>query len=260
MELYIHILSVIVFLFFLDAQVALGVAPLCTIHLVGPRHTPVIKGLLPVGQQVAAPTAAGQLAAPLLPPACRLTPAWEQSWAVGRRNAWRRRRLLAPLVVALRLFLQYENLPAPPLHELLKLRLHSQKETLRRQQQQHNHHHQNLSPHHSYRRMLPLWKIKPLHLLFLPPPPHLHLLSLLLLCHLVQPARPLHRRRRRQNVFSLLFPLPQPRPSLQRLFQHEAPFARPRSTRRPLCPSCLCHLYCLETLRTGENQRWYMYI
>lgn len=234
--------------FFVDAQVAPGVAPLCTIlQLVAPPLAPVVRGILPLLEQAAAPTVAGRLAAPLPPPAFRLTPAWEQSWAAGKRNARRLRRLLVPVVVVLPLLRQYENLLAPPLHGLLKLRLCSQRETRRQQQ--------NLCPHHphSYPRMFPVGKIRLLHLFLLLPQPRLHLLSLLLLCHLVQPARFHRHRHLRQKVFSLQHPPPHPRPNRQLLFPHEALYVRPRSTRRRLCPPCLSHLYCLETLRTGED-------
>lgn len=68
------------YLFYLDALAAPGVAPLCTTHpLVAPPLVPVTRGILPLVEWVAAPTAAGQLAAPHLPPACHLTPAWVQS-------------------------------------------------------------------------------------------------------------------------------------------------------------------------------------
>lgn len=68
-----------VFLFFyLDALAAPGVGPLCTTRLlVAPPLVPVASGILL--QRGPASTAAGQLAAPLPPPACHLTPVWEQS-------------------------------------------------------------------------------------------------------------------------------------------------------------------------------------
>lgn len=113
----------------LDAQAAPGVAPLCTIlHLVVPPLAPVPRGIRPLPEQGAAPTAADQLVAPL-PPAFHLTPVWEQSLAGGRKSARLLRRLLVPLVVVLPLLRQHENLLVPPLQSLLKLKLHSQKET-----------------------------------------------------------------------------------------------------------------------------------
>ena len=69
-----------IYLFYLDAQAAPGVAPLCTtLPLVAPPLVPVLRGIRPLVEQEPVLTAAGQLAAPLPPPACRLTPAWEQS-------------------------------------------------------------------------------------------------------------------------------------------------------------------------------------
>lgn len=68
------------YLFYLDGPAVPGVAPLCTtLLLVAPPLGPVVRGILPPVLLVAAPTAAGQLAAPLPPLVCHLTPALEQS-------------------------------------------------------------------------------------------------------------------------------------------------------------------------------------
>lgn len=150
------------------------------------------------------------------------------------------------MVVVLPLLHQHVNLQAPPLYSQLKPWLHSQKET--RQQQ-------SLCPHHlrRYPRMLPVVKIRLLHLYLPLPPPPLHLLlSPLHLCQPVQPSKFHHRHLRQKQVFSLLHPQPHPRPNRQLRFLHAALSARSRSTRRRLCLSCLYHLHCWETLRTGE--------
>lgn len=64
----------------LDAQVAPGaVPPCCTLLLVVPPLVPVVRDIPPLPGQEAAPTAAARPVAPLPRPACRSTPAWEQS-------------------------------------------------------------------------------------------------------------------------------------------------------------------------------------
>lgn len=154
------------------------------------------------------------------------------------------------LVVVLLLLLRrhrHVNLQAPPPPcGLLKPRLPSQKET--RQQQ-------NLCPHHlcRYPRILPVVKIRLLHLYLPLPPPLLHLLSPLLLCHPLQPSRFHHCHLRQKQLSSLLHPQPHPRPHRQLRFLHAALSARSRSTRRRLFLSCLYHPHCWETLRTVQR-------